>query len=69
MNTWLVAKNTLVGVILRRPAEEIKMVTRIKAAAYVPFGAAIAVGTLWAVLLQCAMAKGLVDNLPYFAGH
>ena len=66
VNTWQITRNMLVGLILRRPAEEIKTVTRIQSAARVPFGVAIAVGTLWAMLLQYLVAKGIVQEMPYF---
>lgn len=65
-NTWLIIKNTLIALAMRRPATEIKEVTRIQAAVYVPFGVAIAIGTLWALLLQYLISEGMVSGLPYF---
>ena len=65
-STWFIMKNTLMALALRRPVTEIKTDTKVQAAAYVPFGAAIAVGTLWAILLQYLIAEGFVSNLPYF---
>lgn len=67
-NTWFITKNTLIALALRRPAAEIKEVTKIQAAVYVPFGVAIAIGTTWAILLQYLMTKGIVNYLPYFQG-
>ena len=67
-NTWFMIKNTLIVLALRRPLSEIKDVTRIQAAVYVPFGAAIAIGTIWAILLQYAINKGIIGSLPYFEG-
>ena len=47
-------------------ATEIKAATKVQAAAYVPFGAAIAIGTLWALLLQYWVGTGSISDLPYF---
>ena len=66
VNTWLLVKNMFIALILRRPMEEIKTVAKVQATVYVPFGAAIAVGTVWAMLLQYLIGKGVVGYLPYF---
>jgi prepilin peptidase CpaA len=66
VNTGFIIKNTLIALALRRPVAEIKEVTRIQAAVYVPFGAAIAIGTIWAMLLQYVINQGIVGQLPYF---
>ena len=65
VNTWLITRNTLIGLMLRRSCSEIKEVTKIQTAVYVPFGAAIAVGTIWAVVLQYLVIAKDVVQLPY----
>lgn len=66
VNTWLITKNTLIALASRRPASEIKEVTKIQAAVYVPFGVAIAIGTLWSLLLQYLISEGMISGLPCF---
>lgn len=64
-NTWHVTRNTVVGLLLRRSCDEIKEVTQIETAARVPFGAAIAVGTIWAMLLEYLVSVRDIVQFPY----
>lgn len=68
VNTWLIIKMTLIAVILKRPREEIKELTKEQGSLWVPFGASISVGTVWALVLQYLMTKGIISYLPYFRG-
>ena len=65
-STWLIIRLTLISLILKRPKEEIKELTKGQGSLWVPFGASISVGTLWALVLQYLIAKGIVGYLPYF---
>lgn len=60
VSTWRVVWYGFLGLIMRRPMEEIRDVTQNIAIAYVPFGVSIAIGTAWAILLRFIVAEWLV---------
>lgn len=67
-STWLIIKISFTGLLIRRPIDEIEEVTKAQAICYVPFGASIALGTAWTLVLQYLITIGIMDYLPYFKG-
>jgi hypothetical protein len=55
------------GLMLKRPREEIKELTKEQGNVWIPFAASISVGTAWAMFLQYMIAGGIIKALPFFS--
>lgn len=60
ISTWRIAVYGFMGLMIRRPMEEIGEGTKDMAIGHVPFGVSIAIGTVWAMVLRLVAEQWVI---------